>query len=77
MTVEESTETPNSFEPNSSLAIEAIEPEINTATVQGNSPRLIMTRMILENFKSYAGRIEIGPFHKVLFSDYNWRLIDE
>lgn len=27
-------------------------------------PRLMITRMILENFKSYAGIQEIGPFHK-------------
>ncbi|KAJ3336067.1 hypothetical protein HDU93_003717 [Gonapodya sp. JEL0774] len=26
--------------------------------------RLIMTRMVLNNFKSYAGKIEVGPFHK-------------
>ncbi|KAJ3368343.1 hypothetical protein GGF31_006434 [Allomyces arbusculus] len=29
-----------------------------------NGPRLVMTRMVLTNFKSYAGRQEIGPFHK-------------
>ena len=29
-----------------------------------NSSRLIMSKMVLNNFKSYAGRIEIGPFHK-------------
>ena len=28
------------------------------------SIRLMITKMILENFKSYAGRQEIGPFHK-------------
>jgi len=26
--------------------------------------RLMITRMVLENFKSYAGEQEIGPFHK-------------
>ncbi|KAI8873183.1 RecF/RecN/SMC protein [Ramicandelaber brevisporus] len=26
-------------------------------------PRLVLTRMVLENFKSYHGRQEIGPFH--------------
>ena len=30
----------------------------------GENSRLIMSKMVLENFKSYAGRIEIGPFHK-------------
>lgn len=28
-------------------------------------PRLIMTKMVLMNFKSYAGRVEVGPFHEV------------
>jgi len=27
-------------------------------------PRLMITKMVLENFKSYAGVKEIGPFHK-------------
>ncbi|CAJ1935399.1 unnamed protein product [Cylindrotheca closterium] len=27
-------------------------------------PRLMITKMVLENFKSYAGIKEIGPFHK-------------
>ncbi len=30
------------------------------------TPRLLITKMVLENFKSYAGVQEIGPFHKVL-----------
>lgn len=29
-----------------------------------SSDRLIITKMVLENFKSYAGVQEIGPFHK-------------
>jgi structural maintenance of chromosome 4 len=28
-------------------------------------PRLIITEMILDNFKSYAGPQRVGPFHKV------------
>jgi structural maintenance of chromosome 4 len=28
-------------------------------------PRLVMKKMVLNNFKSYAGRQVIGPFHKV------------
>lgn len=28
-------------------------------------PRLVITRMELVNFKSYAGTKSIGPFHKV------------
>lgn len=30
----------------------------------GPQKRLIISRMVLENFKSYAGRQHIGPFHK-------------
>ena len=26
--------------------------------------RLMITKMVLENFKSYAGEQDIGPFHK-------------
>jgi hypothetical protein len=25
----------------------------------------MITKMVMENFKSYGGRKEIGPFHKV------------
>lgn len=28
-----------------------------------NSPRLVIEKLVLTNFKSYAGRQEIGPFH--------------
>ena len=28
-------------------------------------PRLIITKIVQRNFKSYAGVVEIGPFHKV------------
>jgi hypothetical protein len=33
--------------------------------LQKQETRMIITRMIMQNFKSYAGRQEIGPFHKV------------
>lgn len=36
---------------------------------QGPKPRLVIHKMALVNFKSYAGRQEIGPFHKVISSD--------
>ena len=32
---------------------------------EGPRPRLVIHKMALVNFKSYAGRQEIGPFHKV------------
>lgn len=28
-------------------------------------PRLMIVKILVTNFKSYAGTIEIGPFHKV------------
>ncbi|KAI0297565.1 RecF/RecN/SMC protein, partial [Multifurca ochricompacta] len=31
---------------------------------QGPQPRLVIHKLVLVNFKSYAGRQEIGPFHK-------------
>lgn len=35
--------------------------------VQSNEPkpRLVINQIVMENFKSYAGRQVIGPFHKV------------
>ena len=41
---------------------------IQTTQDLAEKPRLIMKRMVLENFKSYANRIEVGPFHKASFS---------
>ena len=28
-------------------------------------PRMVINKMVLNNFKSYFGKQEIGPFHKV------------
>ena len=36
----------------------------------GTIKRLMITKLVMENFKSYGGRKEIGPFHKV------WLLVD-
>lgn len=36
---------------------------------QGPKARLVIHKMALVNFKSYAGRQEIGPFHKVCFAE--------
>ncbi|KAJ1997630.1 hypothetical protein GGI06_006442 [Coemansia sp. S85] len=36
-----------------------------TSKEEAGKPRLIITQMVLENFKSYAGRQVIGPFHRV------------
>jgi structural maintenance of chromosome 4 len=40
---------------------------IDTPRSERHQPatRLMIKQMVLENFKSYAGRVEIGPFHKV------------
>ncbi|KAK9829009.1 hypothetical protein WJX72_003379 [[Myrmecia] bisecta] len=35
---------------------------------QGHPKRLIITQMVLENFKSYAGAQRVGPFHKCFSS---------
>jgi len=35
-----------------------------TETVDERPSRLMITNMVLENFKSYAGEQDIGPFHK-------------
>lgn len=36
--------------------------------VDTTGPRLIITQIVNENFKSYAGTCVIGPFHKVSLS---------
>ena len=41
---------------------------------QGPKPRLVIHKMALVNFKSYAGRQEIGPFHKVSYVLSHWFL---
>lgn len=35
-----------------------------------SGPRLIITHIEIENFKSYAGKQVLGPFHKVLELPY-------
>jgi structural maintenance of chromosome 4 len=32
--------------------------------MEDTKPRLMISKIVLENFKSYAGLKEIGPFHK-------------
>ena len=32
----------------------------------GTGPRLMISHIVNENFKSYAGKQTLGPFHKVL-----------
>lgn len=34
-------------------------------STESKGPRVIITNIIIENFKSYAGKVELGPFHHV------------
>lgn len=38
-------------------------------------PRLLIIKIVCENFKSYAGVKELGPFHKV--QNYLWGVAGE
>ncbi|KAG7384270.1 Structural maintenance of chromosomes protein 4 [Phytophthora pseudosyringae] len=42
----------------------AASPTASTPAKAAPAKRLLITKMQLENFKSYAGKVEIGPFHK-------------
>lgn len=42
----------------------ATTPTVLTPAKPSPMKRLMITKMHLENFKSYAGKVEIGPFHK-------------
>lgn len=44
------------------------------ATYDVNGPRLMITHIENENFKSYAGIQSLGPFHKVFNSSQNQSL---
>lgn len=44
---------------------EPVPEPVNESDGKKKQPRLIMKKMVLNNFKSYAGRQVIGPFHKV------------
>ena len=39
--------------------------DTETAAAETNPARLMITKIVNENFKSYAGIQELGPFHKV------------
>jgi structural maintenance of chromosome 4 len=51
--------TPGARPPMSTIATPAAAPVSNRS-----KPRLTIHKLVLVNFKSYAGRQEIGPFHK-------------
>ena len=39
--------------------------------IDGDGPRLVITHIVNENFKSYAGVKKLGPFHKVMNPFFN------
>jgi len=41
------------------------ERDADDGEAKGRRPRLAIKKMVLENFKSYAGAQHVGPFHKV------------
>jgi structural maintenance of chromosome 4 len=53
-------ETPSRRPP---IILSPVKPEPEAD--KGPKPRLVIHKIVLVNFKSYAGRQEIGPFHKV------------
>jgi len=40
----------------------------NAMSYDGGGPRLMITKIVNENFKSYAGTETLGPFHKASLS---------
>ncbi len=42
-----------------------VEASQNPEPLQEDPKRLIISKIVCENFKSYAGVKELGPFHKV------------
>lgn len=45
--------------------IEVPEAVQSVATYETNGPRLMITQIVNENFKSYAGVQTLGPFNRV------------
>lgn len=46
------------------IRIPAELPPIKSAE-ENSGPRMIITHIVANNFKSYFGEVHIGPFHKV------------
>lgn len=42
-------------------------PPLPAMTSEPGAPRLMITHIVNQNFKSYAGEQTLGPFHKVSF----------
>ncbi|KAG0768410.1 hypothetical protein G6F57_001793 [Rhizopus arrhizus] len=56
--------TPSLSEINKRVSFASGTNSSESVTVPTKEPRLVMKKMVLNNFKSYAGRQVIGPFHK-------------
>jgi len=63
--MESPTSSTHEEEHNESLSSEHDEDQTLPDVSERDNKRLIIQKMVLNNFKSYAGRREIGPFHKV------------
>lgn len=61
---EEEEEETSLFDP-PPITVSSSLPQVIHEEPAGPKPRLVIHKMALVNFKSYAGRQEIGPFHKV------------
>ena len=46
---------------------ERMEMEHPNVRTEATTARLMITKIVNENFKSYAGTQELGPFHKVQY----------
>ncbi|RLN98260.1 hypothetical protein BBJ28_00017107, partial [Nothophytophthora sp. Chile5] len=57
-------EAPSPPIPSKDRSGEDAPPTVSTPAKAEPVKRLMITKMQLENFKSYAGKVEIGPFHK-------------
>lgn len=51
------------------LSASEAEPLLKSTLSEG---RLIIEKIVVENFKSYAGKQEIGPFHKVVLLQFEY-----
>lgn len=68
---ENATEGDNSgmTQPNQNGATEGNMPSSSEQSTSPETPtsRLMISQIVTENFKSYAGKVTLGPFHKVLY----------
>ncbi|KAG2764050.1 Structural maintenance of chromosomes protein 4 [Phytophthora cactorum] len=63
-TMETEEDAASEAQPPSTPGAKSPAPAVSTPAKAAPVKRLMITNMQLENFKSYAGKVEIGPFHK-------------